>query len=252
MTRSPDIGKEPRQDELSSLVAKEVVRVLACYDEVMKEHGLSASCVGDCRIAPGRLASPARQQAIHDDLAALASGFVDRLAAEATRRLDAGAGETAPPAAPARETPRRPTPRAGDRQGDFMRIQDWAGQVAGPTYLEEHYGIPRSTLHWWQRHNDVVALRKGARKHVFPLAQFVDCRPAPGIRQVLASIGNPRLAWLWLTRPCPLLDGRVPIEMLRQDMPEEVILAAGEFASNADLLALAVMASDGASGGCTT
>ncbi|TPL02158.1 MULTISPECIES: hypothetical protein [unclassified Mesorhizobium] len=225
MTRSPDIEEEPRQDELSNLVAKEVQRVLARYDEVMKEHGSSASCEGDCRIAPGRLSSPARQQAIHDDLAALASGFVDRLATEAARRLDAGAGE-APPGAPAGETPTHAAPRAGDRQGDCMRIQDWAGQVAGPTYLEEHYGIPRSTLHWWQRHNDVVALRKGARKHVFPLAQFVDCRPAPGIRQVLASIANPRLAWLWLTRPCPLLDGRVPIEMLRHDLAEEVISAA--------------------------
>ncbi|RWC37409.1 MAG: DUF2384 domain-containing protein [Mesorhizobium sp.] len=226
MTKSPDTLKESRQDALSSLVAKEVQLVLARYEEVMEEHGQVPSCAADCRIAPKTVSSPARRQAIHDDLAALASGFVDRLAAEAARRFDADAGEEALPAVPVEEISSNPAPRADERKGDFMRIQEWAGQVAGPTYLEEHYGIPRSTLHWWQRHNDVVALRKGARKHVFPLAQFVDCRPAPGIRQVLASIANPRLAWLWLTRPCPFLDGRVPIEMLRQDSADEVISAA--------------------------
>lgn len=48
-----------------------------------------------------------------------------------------------------------------------------------------------------------MALRKGGRKHVFPLAQLVDGRPAMGISEVLAAISNPRLAWFWLTRPCP-------------------------------------------------
>lgn len=72
----------------------------------------------------------------------------------------------------------------------------------------------------------VVALRKGGRKHVFPLAQFVDGRPAPGIGEVLAAITNPRLAWFWLTRPSPELDGRTPIEMLREDMIEDVVRVA--------------------------
>lgn len=231
MTKSPDTATQSRQYELSSLVAKEVQRVLARFGEVIEEHGRYPYCVADCRIAPNREPSPARRQAIQDDLVALASGFVDRLAAEAARRLDADVGEDALPAAPVEGTAGNPAPRADDGKGDFTRIQEWAGQVAGPTYLEDHYGIPRSTLYWWQRHNDVVALRRGARKHVFPLAQFVDCRPAPGIRQVLASIANPRLAWLWLTRPCPLLDGRVPIEMLRQDLAEEVISAARDHSS---------------------
>lgn len=226
MTKSPDTVTQSRQYELSSLVAKEVQRVLLRFGEVMEEHCRCPPCVADCRIAPAREQSPASRQAIQDDLVALASGFVDRLAAEAARRLDADVGEEALPAALVEATAGNPAARAEDGKGDFLRIQEWAGQVAGPTYLEDQYGIPRSTLHWWQRHNDVVALRRGARKHVFPLAQFVDCRPAPGIRQVLASIANPRLAWLWLTRPCPLLDGRVPIEMLRQDLAEEVISAA--------------------------
>ena len=115
--------------------------------------------------------------------------------------------------------------RAADLQS--MLLEDWAGEVAGSTYLEEKLRIPRSTLHRWQRRGEVVALRKGGRKHVFPLAQFVDGRPVLGISDVLSAIANPRLAWFWLTRPAPELNGRVPIEMLREDMVTDVVRAAG-------------------------
>ncbi|MGX8010448.1 antitoxin Xre/MbcA/ParS-like domain-containing protein [Mesorhizobium sp. ORM8.1] len=114
--------------------------------------------------------------------------------------------------------------QAADLQS--MLIEDWAGEVAGSTYLEERLRIPRSTLHRWQRRGEVVALRKGGRKHVFPLAQFIDGRPVPGISEVLSAIPNPRIAWLWLTRPSPELDGRAPIEMLRKDEVEDVIRSA--------------------------
>jgi len=62
--------------------------------------------------------------------------------------------------------------------------------------------------------------------HVFPLAQFIDGRPVPGINDVLSAIPNSRLAWFWLTRPSPALDDRVPIEMLREDQVEDVIRVA--------------------------
>ncbi|MER9708460.1 DUF2384 domain-containing protein [Mesorhizobium sp. M0204] len=226
MIKSSEFGNEPRQDELSSLVAKEVQRVLAQHEEVMKERRSISSHVGTGNIAAADLLS-AREQAIHDDLTALASDFVQGLAAEAARRFDASARETAPFTVRTEGAHGCAVLRVRD-QSESLRIEDWAGAVAGPTYLEAHFGIPRSTLHWWQRHNDVVALRKGARKHVFPLAQFVDSRPVPGIRQVLSLIVNPRPAWLWLTSPSPQLDGRIPIEMLRQDLAAEVIWGARE------------------------
>jgi hypothetical protein len=233
MAKSFDFGNEPRLDELSSLIAKEVQRVLAQYDEIIGANGSDSSCLVAENIAASDLQTPTHQQAIHDDLSDLASEFVHRLAAEAALRFSLGICEA--PSLMARtegvQRPAVPKTQVPLHDLESTRIQDWAGQAAGPTYLEEHFGIPRSTLHWWQRHNDVVALRKGARKHVFPLAQFVDGRPAPGIRQVLASITNPRLAWFWLIRPSPYLDGRVPIEMLRQDLAAEVVLAARDFAS---------------------
>ncbi|MER9026130.1 MbcA/ParS/Xre antitoxin family protein [Mesorhizobium sp. M0815] len=231
MTKSFDFGNGPHQDELSSLVTKEVQRVLAEYDEVINGHTSISSRIGTGNIAATDLPSPTRQQAMQDDLAGLASEFVYRLVVEAARRFDASVHEAATITARTEGGPGCAVAKARDPQRDSTRIEDWAGQVAGPTYLEEHFGIPRSTLHWWQRHNDVIALRKGARKHVFPLVQFIDGRPAPGIRQVLSLIANSRLAWLWLIRPSPLLDGRVPIEMLRQDLVEEVVLAARVFSS---------------------
>lgn len=133
--------------------------------------------------------------------------------------------ERAPPKhEPVRPVPPKVAERAADLQS--MLIEDWAGEVAGSTYLEEKLRIPRSTLHRWQRRGEVVALRKGGRKHVFPLAQFVDGRPVPGISDVLSAITSPRLAWFWLSRPSPELDGRVPIEMLREDMVDDVVQAA--------------------------
>ncbi|TIU36060.1 MAG: DUF2384 domain-containing protein, partial [Mesorhizobium sp.] len=47
-----------------------------------------------------------------------------------------------------------------------------------------------------------------------------------GISDVLSAIANPRLAWFWLTRPAPELNGRVPIEMLREDKVADVVRAA--------------------------
>src|SRR3546814_13188895 len=59
-------------------------------------------------------------------------------------------------------------------------LEEWAGPVAGSSALHNR-GIARSTLHDWQKRGQVVALLAGARKHAFPLEQFVDGRPMEGI-----------------------------------------------------------------------
>lgn len=165
---------------------------------------------------------------MRSDLAGLASQFVRAVAAEASGQCPsdvagAPAGRSVASAAGG--------PSRGERRDDLesMVVEDWAGRVAGATYLEENLRIPRSTLHRWQRRNEVVALRKGRQRHVFPLAQFVDGRPASGIREVLVHIAHPRLAWFWMVHPSSLLEGRVPIELLRQDMVADVVAAAREY-----------------------
>lgn len=111
-------------------------------------------------------------------------------------------------------------------------VEEWAGQVAGSTYLEETLRIPRSTLHRWQRRGEVIALRTGGRKHVFPLAQFIDGRPVPGIREVLGFIGHPRTAWSWLIRPALEFGGEAPLALLAKDHAGDVIRAAEAFAGS--------------------
>ncbi|WP_027052642.1 antitoxin Xre/MbcA/ParS toxin-binding domain-containing protein [Mesorhizobium erdmanii] len=218
------------QDDFAEMVAEDVERALAHYDEAINQSTVvSVGKIAGSIASAVTLLSPKHQRAIdaiHADLPGLASKFVRALAAEAARRSEAGTTDM--PTALQADEALPPPPRSDDLES--MLIEDWAGRVAGSTYLEENLRIARSTLHRWQKRGDVIALRKGGRKHVFPLAQFVDGRPVAGIADVQSLIGNPRLAWLWLTRPAAQLDGRIPIDLLRQDRIDEVIEAARVFA----------------------
>lgn len=115
--------------------------------------------------------------------------------------------------------------RLADYTSD-VPLEDWAGPVAGSSSLMDDMGIARSTLHDWQKRGQVIALLKGARRHVFPLEQFVDARPVEGIGDVLAIVGSPRRAWLWLVQHSPLLAGKRPIDLLRQERKDAVVDAA--------------------------
>jgi hypothetical protein len=106
-----------------------------------------------------------------------------------------------------------------------MRLEDWAGPVAGPRDIEAKFGTKRSTLHDWQRRGAVIGLLKGERKHVFPLAQFVDGRPVEGMTEITGIIKNPRAAWLWLIQPKPSIDGS-PLDKLKKGRLDEVVAAA--------------------------
>jgi len=109
------------------------------------------------------------------------------------------------------------------------KIEDWAGPVAGASELSRDYGIARSTLHRWQHADEVIGLLKGTRKHVFPIKQFVDGRPARGIPAVVGLAGGHRTAWLWLGQPNPVLNGFEPIELLKRDRIDEVVETARDY-----------------------
>lgn len=121
------------------------------------------------------------------------------------------------------------TPEEGRRRlsayATKVPLEEWAGPVAGSSALHDR-GIARSTLHDWQKRGQVVALLAGARKHAFPLEQFVDGRPVEGIADVLKVVDNPRRAWFWLVQQSPLLRNKRPIDLLKQDRKDEVVEAA--------------------------
>lgn len=217
---------------MAGLIAEAVQQALTQHGVVLDAQALvSAGAIAGAVAAALPFLPQAQRLEIGSfkgEWTALASDLL-RTAADRIARgtIDAGSAGETPAARTGKPAFQLLAEQAPDLQS--MLIEDWAGEVAGSTYLEENFRIPRSTLHRWQRRGEVVALRKGGRKHVFPLAQFVDGRPAPGISEVLSAIANPRLAWFWLIRPSLELDGRIPIEMLRQDMVEEVVRVARAF-----------------------
>lgn len=238
MTRFQNPPDGISQAALASLVSEAVQQALLQHGVLLDAEALiSASVIAGSLVAALPFLSQAQRLAIGSfkgDFTALATEFFRTMADKIARGGSTGTGRTS----------ESPAPPAGLRQPAFvggapelqsMVIEDWAGEVAGSTYLEEKLRIPRSTLHRWQRRNEVIALRKGGRKHVFPLAQFVDGRPALGISEVLSLIPNPRLAWFWLARPSQDLDGRSPIEMLKHDMVREVVMAARDFLSTCSI-----------------
>ncbi|KXF74698.1 hypothetical protein ATN84_22650 [Paramesorhizobium deserti] len=109
------------------------------------------------------------------------------------------------------------------------KLEDWAGRVAGATELNRNYGVARSSLNRWQHEGDVIGLLKGTRKHVYPVEQFVDGRPARGIRKIIQLAKSERMAWLWLSQRNPVLNGRKPIDLLKQDRVGEVVEAAAAY-----------------------
>lgn len=232
MTRFQNPPEGISQEALAGLVAEAVHQALTQHGVLLDAEALALASKVAGHVAAALPFLPHGQRlavgSVKGEWSGLASGFF-RIMAE---RIASGGPPVSDPAfelaPPKPETGRPMAQQIAERAADLqsMLIEDWAGEVAGSTYLEEKLHIARSTLHRWQRRGEVVALRKGGRKHVFPLAQFVDGRPVLGISDVLSAIGNPRLAWFWLTRPAPELSGRVPIEMLREDMVEDVVRAA--------------------------
>ncbi|MEL6061566.1 MULTISPECIES: antitoxin Xre/MbcA/ParS-like domain-containing protein [unclassified Methylobacterium] len=105
-----------------------------------------------------------------------------------------------------------------------VTLEEWAGPLAGAGEIAARLGIARSTLQDWRRNGAVVGLLSGTRKHLFPLAQFVDGRPVEGLAPVLAIVGDPRTAWLWLIEP--YARGGSPLEDLKRGRVAPVIDAA--------------------------
>ena len=99
----------------------------------------------------------------------------------------------------------------------------WAGQLAGPLELERKFGIARSTLHTWQQQGSIIAVLVGARKHAFPVEQFIDGRPVAGLAPLVETVGDTRTAWLWLREPNPGLSGATPLSRLKAGAIDPVL-----------------------------
>lgn len=218
---------------LNPAAIADVVEVLARHNPRLSKTALAATgrVVAAVTAATARLAADQQRRIVADELelaqavevavAGLVSDTGPRLKPLAVGKpieVSQGAGLPAP--IDLDEGRRRLAAFA-----EPMRLEDWAGPVAGPAEIEKTFGTKRSTLHDWQRRGAVIGLLKGERKHVFPLAQFVDGRPVEGMAQVTRIIANPRVAWQWLIRRNAEM-GATPLDLMKSDRLDEVLAAA--------------------------
>ncbi|TRA95325.1 MULTISPECIES: hypothetical protein [Rhizobium/Agrobacterium group] len=218
---------------LNPAAIADVVEVLARHNPRLSKTALAATgrVVAAVTAATARLAADQQRRIVADELelaqavevavAGLVSDTGARLKPLAVGKpieVSQGAGLPAP--IDLNEGRRRLAAFA-----EPMRLEDWAGPVAGPAEIEKTFGTKRSTLHDWQRRGAVIGLLKGERKHVFPLAQFVDGRPVEGMGQVTRIIANPRVAWQWLIRRKAEM-GATPLDLMKSDRLDEVLAAA--------------------------
>lgn len=113
------------------------------------------------------------------------------------------------------------------RRAVQVPIEQWAGEVLGPTKAAEALGIRRSTLDNWRTKGVIIALPKGKAAHVIPMAQFVEGRPVPGIDRVLQiAHGAASVAWSWLVTPHVDFDEKPPLDALSEGRKKEVSAAA--------------------------
>ena len=108
-----------------------------------------------------------------------------------------------------------------------VTIDEWAGEVLGPTKAADVLGIRRSTLDNWRTKGEIIALPKGKAAHVIPMAQFVEGRPLSGIGRVLGiAHGSASLAWSWLMTPHVDFDATPPLRALAAGHEDAVCAAA--------------------------
>jgi hypothetical protein len=226
---------EPRLAVTKSAV-NDIVAILAKHNPGAPKSALKVTgrAVAALSAAAGRLSREQQRQivahekdltrVIEDVVSGLTSGRtvdVDLITVAAKAPVEESRGEGFGKLLPAAEGRKRVAEYAKS-----VRLEEWAGSVAGPGEIERDFGTKRSTLHDWQKRGAVIGLLKGERKHVYPLAQFIDGRPIEGMTRITKVIPNPRTAWLWLTSPHPTEDGTPPLERLKEGRIAEVAAAA--------------------------
>jgi hypothetical protein len=205
------------RDELASELETAIANVLRAHEPTLPVYGVRIASAAAATVA-SQLAvqTQTNQRAlllVEDEIAAHATDFVQNMVFAATKTVSKKLG---------RFHAALPTP------AEHLRLpEDWAGPVAGPTAIERHFGIPRSTLFRWQKRNEAIAINsRSSSKPVFPLRQFLDGRPVDGLAEVISVLGNQKEAWKWLVTPYAGFHGEQPINCLLDGSISEVIKAA--------------------------
>jgi hypothetical protein len=219
--------------EVNKAVVSDVVQVLERHNPRLSKLALAATgkLMAVVSAATARLSAEQQQRIVSDEkelgqaVAAIVANLVDKSSHDLEEvpvgnAVEVSTGTGLVEALSIEEGRRRLAEFATP-----ARVEDWAGPVAGPGDIEKMFGTKRSTLHDWQKRGAVIGLLRGERKHVFPLAQFVDGRPIEGMSRITKLIPNSRVAWQWLLQTKPSIGG-APLDRLKKGHLDEVLDAA--------------------------
>ena len=111
-------------------------------------------------------------------------------------------------------------------------VVDGSGDdLIGVTEAASRLGVSRTTVYDWAAKNILIAWRSTKRALNIPAGQIVGPgQVTEGLAEVVDVIGEPALAWAFLSQEWPFEDGVVrPLERLRSGRLEEVLSAAAGF-----------------------
>ena len=115
----------------------------------------------------------------------------------------------------------------------FIVLRAGGGEILGVSEAAARLEVSRTTVYDWVGRNTLIAWRSTKRGLSIPAAQILGPgRVASGLADIVEVIGDPELAWGFLTREWPFEDAvATPLELLKAGRVDEVLGAAPGFGS---------------------
>lgn len=112
-----------------------------------------------------------------------------------------------------------------------LPITAWAGEVETASILAPRLAASPEILAEWADRRIAIAFGDEPDQRLYPVEQFINGRPVPGLADVLAIIGHARVAWLWLRTSRPAINDCSPLDYLKAgDIQNAMLLARRDFA----------------------
>ena len=123
---------------------------------------------------------------------------------------------------PGEEVPEQLRPFVASRAGE---------RILGATEAAARLGVSRTTVYDWADRNTLIAWRSTKRGLNIPAEQIVGPgRVVPGLADVVEVVGDPELAWAFLSQEWPFEETTArPLEWLNAGRLDEVLSAAAGF-----------------------
>ena len=128
---------------------------------------------------------------------------------------------------------------AEDRQADevpeglrpFVLRRGGGEDIIGVSEAAARLGVSRTTVYDWAARGTLLAWKSTRRGLSIPAAQILGPgNVVAGLAEVVKAVGDPELAWAFLTREWPFADAAAPpLELLKAGRTGEVLDAAPGF-----------------------